>query len=98
MKPISIDHDERGLRPAEPPSHDSAFTLTELVTILAVIAVLAVTLFPALANNKPNTQAARCLNNHRQLAAAWRMYSEDYTDSVANNFGVVETSLEITTG
>jgi prepilin-type processing-associated H-X9-DG protein len=34
-------------------------------------------LVPALARTQPDSRAARCLNNHRQLCRAWRMYADD---------------------
>lgn len=54
-----------------------AFTFVELVTIIAVIALCAVVVLPALARTRNNSSTAQCLNNLRQLATAWSMYSAD---------------------
>ncbi len=59
-----------------------AFTLIELLVIIAVLALLASTLLPALAKTRPNSQAWQCLNNHRQMCAAWRMYADDSRDRI----------------
>ncbi|HEX5221086.1 MAG TPA: hypothetical protein VFZ59_16095, partial [Verrucomicrobiae bacterium] len=57
-----------------------AFTLTELIVLVAVITVLAFCLLPALARTNPDTRAFQCLNNQRQLARAWRLYADDSND------------------
>jgi len=64
------------------PIPESGFTSVELLVVLAVIAALAATLLPALAKSRPNVQALQCLNNHRQLCAARRMYADDSHDRI----------------
>jgi len=56
------------------------FTLVELLVVIAIVAILAALLLPALAGAKTKAQGIQCLNNHRQLALAWRMYAEDNHD------------------
>jgi hypothetical protein len=58
-------------------SRPSAFTLLELVVILAVLALLSCVLAPALCRTAPTSAAFQCLNNLRQLGAAWIMYADD---------------------
>ena len=60
----------------------SAFTLLELAVLLAAVMVLALTLLPARAKSRPNSLAFQCLNNNRQLCAAWRMYADDNHDRI----------------
>jgi prepilin-type N-terminal cleavage/methylation domain-containing protein/prepilin-type processing-associated H-X9-DG protein len=58
----------------------TAFTLLELLVVLSVLALGAMLLVPALARTQPNSQAARCLNNMRQLMAAVTMYTHENHD------------------
>jgi prepilin-type N-terminal cleavage/methylation domain-containing protein/prepilin-type processing-associated H-X9-DG protein len=48
----------------------NGFTLTELLVVLACLAILAATLLPALAATKLKELSTQCVNNLRQLTAA----------------------------
>ena len=58
----------------------SGFTLIELLVVIAIIAILAALLLPALMTSKAKAQGIYCMNGHRQLCMAWRMYTEDSND------------------
>ena len=64
-------------------SHSSgktAFTLVDLLVLLAITALLAIMLFPANAASRTKSQSLFCLDNLRRLMGATMMYTHDNHD------------------
>src|SRR5664279_2720342 len=66
------------------------FTLVELLTAVAVIAILASLLLPALTSARSKGYAISCLSNERQLMLATLVYVTEFNDSLPYNLGVAE--------
>lgn len=54
------------------------FTLIELLIVIAIAAVLAAMLLPALLNARDRARGTQCMNNLRQIGLAMEMYTHDF--------------------
>lgn len=77
---------------AEPPGRSAAaFTLIELLIVIAIIAILAALLLPVLSQAKIRAQTARCVSQLHQCGVAMNLYLPDFGERyfwVSNSSGL----------
>lgn len=71
-----------------------AFSLIELLVVMAIIGILAAFLLPVLRQAKEKARGAVCLNNLHQVNLATRMYAEDHNDAVVLPSGFVNSRTD----
>lgn len=72
--------------PSDVGTHKGGFTLMELVTVIAMIAIIAMMLLPVLMRANATALTVRCLNNMKQLQTGYRMYVDDNNGYLPWNF------------
>jgi prepilin-type N-terminal cleavage/methylation domain-containing protein len=78
--PLHMDTSLPSDRAVARPCLCQAFTLIEMLVVIAILAILAVLLLPALGQAKNKALNAGCISNLRQLGIATRVYADDNQD------------------
>ena len=63
------------------------FSLVELLTVIAIIAILAAIIFPVMATVKARAKTVQCMTNLQQIASALKMFQMDnrrYPETLGN--------------
>jgi len=67
---------------AQPRRRKSAFSLLELLVVMAIMALLIAILLPALRQARHQAYRAACSSNLRQVGVAVHLYAEDFDNSI----------------
>ncbi|MCB9845611.1 MAG: type II secretion system protein [Phycisphaeraceae bacterium] len=78
--------------PASRPASDAerpvrAFTLIEVLVVIAIIAVLVAILLPALRGARLSGWGVKCLSNQRQIGTGMNSYANDFEDYIIREAG-----------
>ena len=75
------------------PHFRKAFSLIELLFVIAIISLLAALLFPVFARAREQARGAVCLSNLRQIGTGIQLYLQDYDEAFPMNRLPDETHL-----
>jgi prepilin-type N-terminal cleavage/methylation domain-containing protein/prepilin-type processing-associated H-X9-DG protein len=71
----------------------NAFTLIEILVVVAIISILAAILFPVFARARENARRSSCMSNLKQMGIAMMMYVQDYDETYPQTISPVPTSV-----
>ncbi|MEI7729336.1 MAG: prepilin-type N-terminal cleavage/methylation domain-containing protein [Verrucomicrobiota bacterium] len=75
----------------------AGFTVVELLIVIAIIAVLAAIMLPALNRSMEQGRSIHCLNNLKQLQLCWNMYADDNEEELPPNYFNFNPGLNVRT-
>lgn len=64
-----------------------AFTLVEILVVVAILGILAALLFPVFSKSREKARASQCLSNYHQIALGVHQYAQDNDDLTPVNGG-----------
>lgn len=76
----------------------SAFTLVELLIVIAIVSLLAAILFPVFGRARENARRSSCQSNLKQITLGIKQYSQDYDEKFPLGPNFPEDNTDFTTG
>ena len=73
-----------------------AFTLIEMLVVIAIIAILTALLLPALGRGKESARSVSCMNNLHQLGIGWISYNGDNKGRFMSNGSEGDQPVSVT--
>ena len=70
------------------------FTLIELLIVIAILAILASMLLPALNKARANARTAKCAGNQKQLAQIQQMYTDTFGAAAINTLWSLNNGID----
>lgn len=70
-----------------------AFTLIEMLVVIAIVAILAALVLPALSRAKTGALRTTCTDNLLQINLGTHLYAADYSDTLPSEPGVIATTF-----
>ncbi|AHF92664.1 N-terminal cleavage protein [Opitutaceae bacterium TAV5] len=86
--PVKNTKPESTNLPGPAPKRSRAFTLIELLAVIAIIGILAAILIPTVGKVRESARAAQCLGNLRQIGAAMILYANENKDALPYGTGI----------
>jgi prepilin-type N-terminal cleavage/methylation domain-containing protein/prepilin-type processing-associated H-X9-DG protein len=68
------------------PGRTRGFTLSELLLVIVIIAILVAILYPVFARAREKDDAATCLSNMKNIGTGLAMYTVDYNDALIKEY------------
>ena len=78
------------------PARIRAFTLIELLTVIAIIGILAAILIPVVGKVRESARAAQCMSNIRQIGIAMLTYADENNGALPTSGGLDEGEVPAT--
>lgn len=72
-------------RPKHAPQKHCGITLTELLVVIGILALLAAVLFPVFGRVRENSRKSSCQSNLKQVSAAFLQYCQDFNEKLPHS-------------